>query len=174
MCRHSKTTWQTLEPAVIALVTRGVVQLEFKVDYVEWEHGSTPFQIVRCSLGNKSHWWNTKINTNRTARQHRLINENRQFFVRGLMNIKFGNTVVIAPLSRLCMTFRVECSRTIQAALAVQFLNGTQLELVFVSAAMSIRSLDNEHFPSDMTSYFFRNPFRTVSCEISAIDLFTD
>ncbi len=41
MCRHSETTWQTLEPAVIALVTRGVVQLEFNVNYMEWEHDKT-------------------------------------------------------------------------------------------------------------------------------------
>ena len=47
MCRHSKTTWQTLEPAVITLVTRGVVQLEFNVDYMEWEtwHPHAPFDV---------------------------------------------------------------------------------------------------------------------------------
>ena len=96
-----------------------------------------------------------------------LINENRQLFVSSLVmlvNIKFWNTVVISLLIRLCMTFRVERSRTIQAVLAVQFWNGTQLQLIFVSAAMSIRSLDNEHFLFNMTSYFPRNPFRTISC----------
>ena len=46
----------------------------------------------------------------------------------------------------LCMAFRVEYSRTLQTALAVQFWKGTQLRLIFNAAAMSIRSLDNGHF----------------------------
>ena len=90
-----------------------------------------------------------------------------------LLNNKFRNTV-FTLLIRLCMTFRVEISRMIQAALAVQFWNGTQLQLIFVSAAMSIRSLNNEHFISDMTSHFSSNPFRMISCEIPVVDVFTD
>ena len=105
------------------------------------------------------------------------MNENRQFFIRGLvglMNNKFWNTVVESLLIRLCMTCRVDWSRTTQAALAVQFRNATQLQLIFMSAAMSIRSLDSEHFISDMTSYFPSNPFRTISCIISVMDVCTD
>ena len=53
MCGHSKTTWQTLEQAVIAVVARGVVQLEFKVDYMEWEHddyrGEQPALQLLCA-----------------------------------------------------------------------------------------------------------------------------
>ena len=138
---------------------------------------SATFQIVRCSLGNTSHWWNTKIHTIRTTSLHRLITENRRFFVRGLVglvNNKFGHTVDKSLLLRLRMTFRVEGSSTKQAPLAVQFWNGTQLQLIFVSAAMSIRSLDKEHFISDMTSYFPSNPLRTISCEISVMDVCTD
>ena len=57
------------------------------------------------------------------------MNEKGQFSVRGLvrlLNIKFGNTVVISLLIRLCMTVRVECGRLFQSALAVQFWNGMQ------------------------------------------------
>ena len=69
---------------------------------------------------------------------------------------------------------RERAAKESQAALAVQFWNGTQLQLIFVSAAMSIRSLDNEHLISDMTSYFSSNPFGTISCEIPVMDVFTD
>ena len=64
-----------------------------------------------------------------------------------------------------------ERSRTIRAALAVQ--NGTQRQLIFMSAAMSIRSVGNEHFVSDVTIYFPSNPFRTISCGISVMDVCT-
>ena len=102
------------------------------------------------------------------------MNKNRQFFIRGLvglMNNNFWNTVVE---SLLCMTCRVDWSRTTQAALAVQLRNGTELQLIFMSAAMSIRSLDSEHFISGMTSYFPSNPFRTIYCVISVMDVCTD
>ena len=105
------------------------------------------------------------------------MNENRQFFIRGLvglMNNTLWNTVAESLLIRLCMTCTVDWSRTTQAALAVQFRNGTQLQLIFMSAAMSIRSLDSEHFISDMTSYFPSNPFRTIYCVISEMDVCTD
>ena len=36
MCRHSKTTWETLKPAVIVLVTRGVVQLELNDNWCHY------------------------------------------------------------------------------------------------------------------------------------------
>ena len=90
------------------------------------------------------------------------------------MNNKFWNTVVESLLIRLCLTCRVDWSRTTQAALAVQFRNGTQLQLIFMSAAMSIRSLVSEHFISDMTSYFPSNPFGTIACVISVMDVCTD
>ena len=32
------------------------------------KHDSPPFQIVHYSLGNKSDWWNTEIDTSRTTR----------------------------------------------------------------------------------------------------------
>ena len=78
-----------------------------------------------------------------------------------------SNAVVISLLARLCRTFREESSRTIHPALAVKFWSGTQLQLIFVLAAMSIRLWDNEHLLSDMNSYFPSNPFQTMSCEIS-------
>ena len=105
------------------------------------------------------------------------MNENRRFFIRnlvGLMNNKFWNTVFESLLIRLCMTCRVDWSRTTQAVLAVQFMNGSELQLIFMSAAMFTRSMDSENFISDMTSYFPSNPFRTISCVISVMDVCTD
>ena len=152
MCRNNKRAWQTLEPAVLHWSTRGVVQ--FKVYYIEWKHDSPPFQIVRCSLGNKSHWWNTKINTSRTT----MVDQREPAVIRsqprqdGEHQIWEHHCHIAADPSLYDVQSRTR--RTIQAALAVQFWNGTQLQLIFMSAAMSIRSVYNEHFLSDMTSYF--------------------